>query len=652
MLYRKPRVLQPRQMLRPTPFKRQMMAVLAKVRVLLAAVAVACLLPSFFNPSDDVVNFSFTPTGGAAPLTVVFTNLTTTPEYDSYFWEFGDGSTSTSTNPTHVYQSGSTEAPYTCSLQTTNSVTGVPGSASYKYISASIPVVTAAFTFATTSNVAPFSVSFVNTSTNTSQTPTTTYKWSFTYTNAEGGASSSVSTLATPPSQRVDSGSFTASLQATGSYNVATLYTQSFAAAAPTLALSLSLATAGLIAPSAVTIHPTVTYNGIGTPYGYPYNNFNRWWYGEFTEAGDEYSGSYAGDTSRTYNTRSDAAGTTVGNFTASLCLTESIYGIAVRATQSFYVRQPSLSVVFTVASSSKTSPSLVTLTPTITYDGSGTTEGFWGFGEWSEGGTEYTLPTITTVTNRLYDTRSSATEQDGKFTASLHVTESRYGITASYTQSFALEFPTLGVTFVAVSSSNYSPSLATFTPTVTNNGAGTLTGQLSPGEFTEAGDEYYIPYSAGPLTYTYNTRSGVDSTGSFTASLQLTGSNYGVTASVTQSIPLLFPSFTTMEFTTHSFGFGGAENSYMEPVSMSYTASIVYNGTTGTLIYLWDFGSASFWNITEGEVVGTATTVGPHFRSDYEPQAGGFTASLQATGSYGVTASVGMYTQSFDVNT
>ncbi len=493
-----------------------------------------------FFSNADAVNFDRSPATGAGPLTVTFTNLTTTPQFDTYNWYFTiDGVTTTSTdvNPVVLFQTGSSNPTViTASLQVTNSVSGNPsGKSPDVYTLVSYPTVTSAFTFATSSNIAPFNATFTNGSSTDNGQPLT-YRWTFTYDNGTV-TSSSVSTLLTPPVQIVNSGSFTASLQATGSYGIASIYTQSFSAPAPTLNIS------------------------------------------------------------------------------------------------------------FAVASSSNYSPSLVTLTPTIIYNGAGTLSGLWGSGEWAEGGGEYTLPTITTWADRLYDTRSGVATTDGKFTASLQVTESIYSGSAFYTQSFALLFPTLEVTLAVASSSNYSPSVVTLTPTITNNGAGTVSGKYFYGEFTEADAEHWSPYAAGPDVRTYDTRSGVDSTGSFTASLQLTGSNYGVTAFVTQSIPLLFPSIVA-SFTTTSFGFGGVENSYMEPVTMSYTSAVVYNGN-GTPTYLWDFGSASFFNEGLGTQTGTETTVGPHTRADYG--VGGFTASLQATGSYDVAS---LYTQSFTVST
>jgi Leucine-rich repeat (LRR) protein/PKD repeat protein len=53
-----------------------------------------------YDPPE--ANFSATPTTGSAPLTVSFTN-TSTGTYISSAWDFGDGFTSTATNPTHTF---------------------------------------------------------------------------------------------------------------------------------------------------------------------------------------------------------------------------------------------------------------------------------------------------------------------------------------------------------------------------------------------------------------------------------------------------------------------------------------------------------------------------------------------------------------------
>ncbi|MBD3225483.1 MAG: PKD domain-containing protein [Caldithrix sp.] len=66
--------------------------------------------------SAPVADFSGTPTSGEAPLTVSFTDQSTN-EPTSWSWDFGDGGTSTTQNPTYEYTSAGT---YTVSLTATN----------------------------------------------------------------------------------------------------------------------------------------------------------------------------------------------------------------------------------------------------------------------------------------------------------------------------------------------------------------------------------------------------------------------------------------------------------------------------------------------------------------------------------------------------
>lgn len=65
-----------------------------------------------------VANFTRTPTSGAIPLTVTFTD-TSTLLPTSWLWTFGDGATSTSQNPTHAYTRG---GEYTVTLTATNAI--------------------------------------------------------------------------------------------------------------------------------------------------------------------------------------------------------------------------------------------------------------------------------------------------------------------------------------------------------------------------------------------------------------------------------------------------------------------------------------------------------------------------------------------------
>jgi len=64
------------------------------------------------RPSPVEANFSGSPRLGIVPLSVQFTNYSF-GIIDSYLWDFGDGTTSTLTNPLHIYQD---EGVYTVSL--------------------------------------------------------------------------------------------------------------------------------------------------------------------------------------------------------------------------------------------------------------------------------------------------------------------------------------------------------------------------------------------------------------------------------------------------------------------------------------------------------------------------------------------------------
>lgn len=57
------------------------------------------------NAQDPIfADFSGSPTGGCTPLTVTFTNLSTS-NFTTWSWNFGDGGTSTLKNPVHTYLS-------------------------------------------------------------------------------------------------------------------------------------------------------------------------------------------------------------------------------------------------------------------------------------------------------------------------------------------------------------------------------------------------------------------------------------------------------------------------------------------------------------------------------------------------------------------
>jgi RHS repeat-associated protein/uncharacterized repeat protein (TIGR01451 family) len=118
-------------------------------------------------PATPVADFSAEPVTGTAPMTVTFTNVSTGA--DSCLWDFGDGTTSASENPTHVYTA---TGAYTVTLTATG-LGGMDALERVSYITVyGIPV--ADFAASPTSGETPLTVVFTNTSTHA-----TSYIWDF-----------------------------------------------------------------------------------------------------------------------------------------------------------------------------------------------------------------------------------------------------------------------------------------------------------------------------------------------------------------------------------------------------------------------------------------------------------------------------------------
>ncbi len=144
-----------------------------------------------------VATFVAGPTNGPAPLTVSFTNLSTSATY--YTWNFGDGKTSTATNSINTYTNAGI---YTVSLTAigptgTNSITNI----NYIVITNVAPV--ADFAAGPTNGMSPLTVIFTNLS-----TTATSYIWNF--------GDGHVSTATNAANTYSNAGSYTVSLQAVG----------------------------------------------------------------------------------------------------------------------------------------------------------------------------------------------------------------------------------------------------------------------------------------------------------------------------------------------------------------------------------------------------------------------------------------------------
>lgn len=117
-------------------------------------------------------NFKASPTMGANPLSVAFTDLSTNNP-TKWKWDFGDGTTSTEQNPTHKYTKLGQQ---TVTLTASNNL-GSDTKTINKYITVTSPPPgpVAVFHVTQRNGSAPFSVKFINNSTGSP----TTYTWNF-----------------------------------------------------------------------------------------------------------------------------------------------------------------------------------------------------------------------------------------------------------------------------------------------------------------------------------------------------------------------------------------------------------------------------------------------------------------------------------------
>jgi PKD repeat protein/serine/threonine protein phosphatase PrpC len=151
-------------------------------------------------PQAPVAAFTLNPASGPAPLDVTFTDTSTGP-INLYSWDFGDGNTSTLTNPTHQYESPGT---YTVTLV----VTGPGGSSSASHsVTASYAAPTACFTANPTTIVVNGTVIF---SAGCSSGTITGYNWTF----GDGGTASG--NLPAPSHTYTTVNNFTVSLTVSG----------------------------------------------------------------------------------------------------------------------------------------------------------------------------------------------------------------------------------------------------------------------------------------------------------------------------------------------------------------------------------------------------------------------------------------------------
>jgi len=146
-------------------------------------------------------DFSASVTSGDAPLSVDFTDETKAA-VESWYWDFGDGGTSTETNPSHTYLA---EGLYTVTLTAANA-NGQDMARKVDYIGVGAPPPTAAgFSATPTAGNAPLNVTFTDESTGTLLSA---WAWDF----GDGGTSAQQN----PTHQYTAAGSYTVILTVTG----------------------------------------------------------------------------------------------------------------------------------------------------------------------------------------------------------------------------------------------------------------------------------------------------------------------------------------------------------------------------------------------------------------------------------------------------
>ena len=343
--------------------------------------------------STEIVSFTAVPSSGPAPLQVVFTNTTPTPGNDTFLWQFGSGSlTSTLASPgSRTYTSTGS---YTVNLQGTSSAGNMTTAAAV--ITVVVPTLNAWVSLADVNTVAPYSASITGSHTYNGA-GTVSGLWNF-----GDGAAVAAYVSGAGVKHIYTTGSWTASLALTESYygikNVATIY---ISASKPWVSPLFTATPVTGIAPYTTSFDNTSTY-ALNSTFVYV------WIFG------DGKANSSLFEPTHGYQT---------GSFPVQLHISESYYGIAgaYLLPGGITGSVPTVSPSFTVDVPTGTAPLPVTTsnTSTIQIGGGGDYVTYrYDFGDGSP----------------LYPNGVAKHEYGvGEWAIELQVTESLYNIRASY---------------------------------------------------------------------------------------------------------------------------------------------------------------------------------------------------------------------------
>jgi PKD repeat protein len=214
------------------------------------------------SPSAPRAAFTASPLTGNAPLTVQFTNQST-GQITSYFWNFGDGSTSTSPSPQKVFQNVGT---YNVFLTVSGPGGVAIATGQIVVTSPQVPAPQAAFTSNPVQGVAPLNVQFLNRSTG----QITSYSWNF--------GDGNISDQEDPQHTYIVPGTYTVTLIVTGPGGSSTVQSPIVVTApTPTITNTPSATATNTSIPVStetptLTATPTLTTTASATPTATPTN--------------------------------------------------------------------------------------------------------------------------------------------------------------------------------------------------------------------------------------------------------------------------------------------------------------------------------------------------------------------------------------------
>lgn len=157
-----------------------------------------------------VAGFTFNNNNQCQGTTISFTNTSTgTGPYTTYAWNFGDGSTSTATNPAHIYSSGGT---FNVSLTESN---GTGCTNTFNGSITVLPKPVQNFTATPNPGCTPQTVTFANTT--TGAVPANNFYWNF-------GNGNTLNGVASPPPQTYTNGVYSVMMVAGNSCGFDTIY--------------------------------------------------------------------------------------------------------------------------------------------------------------------------------------------------------------------------------------------------------------------------------------------------------------------------------------------------------------------------------------------------------------------------------------------